>query len=214
MVSILTIALLLSSGHLTAAIPPSWPFRPLETFESQDARAAVFYPRWQQATLKDDPIDPGPPPPSPGPVLPGPRYSNSSFPGDETGDSPFFYCPESNPETDLFDISKIVLNPNPPHVGYPFVLHAHGYFREEIIGYDPDLPFRMRIRLKDESGGPTDRIDEVDFCKFIDLLEMDRKSTRCPPWKGNATIHKFEFVDLGIPEVSIVRYICEQQQFF
>ena len=45
-----------------------------------------------------------------------PRYSNSSFPGDQTGASPFFYCPESDPETDLFAIDTVVLNPNPPHM--------------------------------------------------------------------------------------------------
>ena len=41
-----------------------------------------------------------------------PQYSNSSFPGDKTGASPFFYCPESNPDTDIFAIYTLVLNPN------------------------------------------------------------------------------------------------------
>lgn len=39
-----------------------------------------------------------------------PKKSNSSF----AGDSPFFYCTESDPENDLFEIDSIVLNPNPP----------------------------------------------------------------------------------------------------
>jgi hypothetical protein len=55
--------------------------------------------------------------PLPAPVShDNPRYSNSSFPGDQTGASPFFYCPESDPETDLFAIDTVVLNPNPPHM--------------------------------------------------------------------------------------------------
>ena len=55
--------------------------------------------------------------PLPAPVShDNPRYSNSSFPGDQTGASPFFYCPESDPETDIFAIDTVVLNPNPPHM--------------------------------------------------------------------------------------------------
>src|SRR5690349_12118715 len=109
LVSTITIVSLLLSGHTATAATPS--LFPLEIFGSQDVRSAPSKHRWQQAVLKVDHDKL--------------YFSNYSFPGDETGSSPFFYCPESNPETDTFKISKIVLNPNPSHINYVFVFHAH-----------------------------------------------------------------------------------------
>jgi hypothetical protein len=43
---------------------------------------------------------------------------------------------------------------------------------------------------------------DADFCEFVSLMEMDGKSTICPPFKGYGTIHKVEFVDFGVPEVT------------
>lgn len=182
-VPILIMASLLS--WICAATPSSAMF-PLEVFgEAQNAKIGTEENVRQQILTfgYDNPI-----------------YSNSSFPGDETGGSPFFYCPESDPENDMFDISKIVLNPNPPHINYVWVFHAHGYFREAIV--DWTVPFRVRARVKNESRRALDLTIEKDFCDFVDLVEMDGRSTMCPPEKGNATIHKVEFVDFGISEVS------------
>lgn len=183
--SISTIVSLLSSGRTTTTAPASSSLFPLQVFGSQSAKFAASKQQRQQAIFKAGNDNP--------------RYSNSSFPGDETGTSPFFYCPESNPDTDIFDIHKIVLNPNPPRINYVFVFHAHGYFREEIISWY--VPFRVRYTVRNEDRDGLDFTIEDDFCSFVSLLEMDGRSTICPPFKGNGTIHKYEFVDFGISEV-------------
>lgn len=189
-----TFALLLSSCHAAISLPASSSLFPLEIFGSQNVRSATSKFRWQQAILEGDHNRP--------------RFSSPSFPGDETGDSPFFYCPESDPDTDIFDISKIVLNPNPPHINYIFVFHAHGYFREEII--ESKGEFRVRCTVRNEGRDAINFTFERDFCDFVDMMEMDGKSTICPPLQGNGTIHKFEFVDFGISEVLRIRYVCCQ----
>lgn len=140
------------------------------------------------------------------------RHSNSSFPGDETGDSPFFYCPESNPETDLFEIYKMVLNPNPPRINYPYVFHAHGNFRETIL--DKDKSFRLSASVRNEDRDGIDFTFEKNVCQFLDMepggfLEMDGRSTGCPPAKGNATIIKPEFVYFGIGQVRYPIHLCQ-----
>lgn len=89
-----------------------------------------------------------------------------------------------------------MLNPNPPHINYPYVFHAHGYFREEI----DDCSFRVNATVKNEHGTGLDFSFDSAVCDFIDLLEMDGKSTTCPPFRGYGTIHKVEFVDFGISE--------------
>lgn len=185
LIPILITASFLSLGPVVAAARPSSSLFPLEVFGSQDTKSATLRNRRQQTILKS--------------IYDNPRYSNSSFLGDETGNSPFFYCPESNPDTDLFDISKIILNPNPPHINYPWVFHAHGYFREEII--ESKGAFRGRYTVRNEDRNGLDFTFEKDVCDFVDLLEMDGKSTTCPPFQGNGTIHKVEFVDFGISEV-------------
>lgn len=195
LVSTLTIMSLLSSGYTAAAASPSLSLFPLEIFGSQDARSATSNHRWQQAAFAVDPD------------ITNPRFSNSSFPGDETGGSPFFYCPESNPDTDIFDISKIVLNPNPPHINYMFVFHAHGYWREAII--PSKGVFRIRCTVRNEDRDALDFTFEQDFCDFMDLIEMDGRSTICPPFQGNSTIHKLDFVDFGISQVWRIRCVYQ-----
>lgn len=136
-----------------------------------------------------------------------PRYSKPDFPGDETGNSPFFYCPESDPDNDLFVIDKIVLNPNPPHIDQVWVFHAHGYFREWINNYHD--PFRVRAHVRNEDRDALDFTIDYDFCDFVDVVEMDGRGTTCPPDRGYGTIHKFEFVDWGISEACSTNTMSE-----
>ena len=150
------------------------------------------------------------------PAIENPRKSHSSFSGDNSGDSPFFYCPESDPENDLFAIDTLVLNPNPPHMlvvqfmphaqwsyqlltrdsDYVYVFHAHGFFREDIRD-----PFHVKTTVKREDRNGLNFTLDFDVCELADAIEMDGRSTHCPPFKGYSTIHKFEFVDFGIPQV-------------
>ena len=127
------------------------------------------------------------------------RHSVSAFPGDETVSSSFFYCPESDPDNDILVFSKIVLNPNPVRINYVWVLRIHGGFREETC--ESQTPFSIHARVRNEDREGIDFTIEKPFCDFVDLVEMDGRSTICPPLKGNSTIHKFEFVDFGISEV-------------
>lgn len=186
-VPVLFMVLLLFSSHTATAVHPSSSLFPLEIFGTRDMEPAMPDNQRRQKTFRFD-RDP-------------PRYSNSSFPGDETGSSPFFYCPESDPKNDIFDISKIVFNPNPPRISYVFVFHAHGYFRETIS--ERHAPFRVRCTVRNEDRDGLDFTFENDFCDFVDLMELDGRSTGCPPGKGGGTIHKIEFVDWGISEVRV-----------
>jgi len=63
--------------------------------------------------------------------------------------------------------------------------------------------FRVSATVhREPDDGPGSTL-EFAFCEFLELglLEMDGKSTQCPPFKGYGTIHKAEFVDFGIGEV-------------
>lgn len=188
---LLTIVSLLWSYYASAVALSLSPIFPLEIFGSPNTNSKALTRQWNQAEPQHD--------------HDRPQFSTPSFPGDDTGDSPFFYCPESDPETDIFDIYKIVLNPNPPRINHVFIFHAHGYFREEIIDYSVE-PFRVRCTVRNEDRHGLDFTFERDFCDFVDMMEMDRRSTICPPLRGNGTIHKFEFVDFGISEVRVICY--------
>lgn len=185
LVLILTVVSLLSLGCTAATAPPSLSLFPLEIFGSQEVRSATSKNRRQQAVLKVGHDNP--------------RFSNSSFPGDETGSSPFFYCPESNPDTDIFKISKIVLNPNLPHINYVFVFHAHGYFREAII--ESKGVFRVRCTVRNEDREGLDFTFERDFCDFVDKMEMDGKSTIVHPSRGTTP-----FTSLSLWTSALARY--------
>lgn len=81
---------------------------------------------------------------------------------------------------------------------FVYVFHAHGYFREEIL----PTSFRVNATVKREDEDGLDFSYDADFCEFVSLMEMDGKSTICPPLQGYGTIHKVEFVDFGILEVT------------
>ena len=87
---------------------------------------------------------------------PRPRHSNTTFAGDYTGSSPFFYCEESDPENDNFVIDHLVLNPNPPYVYASDYLQCSTKLTDILQWTSVHVPYSWLLSGKHSSWGVPD----------------------------------------------------------
>ena len=69
-----------------------------------------------------------------------------------------------------------------------------------------EAPFRGQAGVRDERRDALSLTVDADFRIFVDLVEIDGRSAGFPPMDGNLTIHRIEFVDFGISQVSRITY--------